>query len=161
MRYIEDELYQKIKEVMPIPCVDIAIRRGGKILLVKRTNEPERGSWWVPGGRIHKGEGINDAAVRIAREETGLIISTVGVVAADSYLFEAPPMQVRTQTLHVCVLSVVELPGEVVLDAQASEYMWADVHDDLDLSPYIEKCVSRGSRMRSEIMLDYVEHLFE
>ncbi len=46
----------------------------GRLLLVQRANEPGRGLWSVPGGRIEPGE---DDAVAVAREmleETGLVV---------------------------------------------------------------------------------------
>ena len=44
----------------------------GRLLLVLRANEPSRGLWSVPGGRIEPGESARAAAAREVREETGL-----------------------------------------------------------------------------------------
>ncbi|MEZ5211798.1 MULTISPECIES: NUDIX hydrolase [unclassified Gordonia (in: high G+C Gram-positive bacteria)] len=44
----------------------------GRVLLVKRGHEPEKGHWSVPGGRVEPGETPAQAAVREVREETGL-----------------------------------------------------------------------------------------
>lgn len=44
----------------------------GRILLVKRGHEPQKGRWSVPGGRLEPGETPAQAAVREVREETGL-----------------------------------------------------------------------------------------
>ena len=41
-------------------------------LLVQRATEPVKGVWWLPGGRIYKGETFFDAAIRKTKEETGL-----------------------------------------------------------------------------------------
>lgn len=43
-----------------------------KILLGKRNKDPQRGTWVIPGGKIHAFESIGEAAVREFREETGL-----------------------------------------------------------------------------------------
>ena len=56
------------------------IIRDGKILLVKRANEPNRGRWSVPGGLVRSGERLKDALKREIREELGVDI-TVGDVA--------------------------------------------------------------------------------
>ncbi|WP_414935599.1 NUDIX hydrolase [Amycolatopsis sp. cmx-11-51] len=44
----------------------------GRILLIRRANEPGRGLWSVPGGRVEPGETDEAAVIREMREETGL-----------------------------------------------------------------------------------------
>jgi ADP-ribose pyrophosphatase YjhB (NUDIX family) len=44
----------------------------GKILIIKRKNEPESGKWTIPGGVINIGEKIKDGLKREIFEETGL-----------------------------------------------------------------------------------------
>ncbi len=45
-----------------------------RILLGKRNKDPQRGSWVIPGGKIHAFESIAEAAARELYEETGLIV---------------------------------------------------------------------------------------
>jgi 8-oxo-dGTP diphosphatase len=46
----------------------------GRLLLVRRANEPGRGQWSVPGGRVEPGEDDSAALVREMQEETGLTV---------------------------------------------------------------------------------------
>lgn len=54
--YINDETWKSIVQSMPIPSVDLVVKCPDGILLGKRVNEPAKGEWFVPGGRIQKGE---------------------------------------------------------------------------------------------------------
>lgn len=46
----------------------------GRLLLIRRANEPGRGRWSVPGGRVEDGETDHHAVIREVAEETGLAI---------------------------------------------------------------------------------------
>lgn len=48
------------------------ISREGKVLLIRRANQPGYGLWSVPGGYVDRGEVVEEAAIREIREETGL-----------------------------------------------------------------------------------------
>src|SRR2546429_4988501 len=59
-----------------VPCVGAIITdRSGRLLLIKRRNEPGAGLWSLPGGRIEPGEADEQAVVRETREETGLTVT--------------------------------------------------------------------------------------
>jgi len=59
----------------PFPTVDIIIRHEGGIVLIERCNEPK--GWALPGGFVDYGESLEQAAVREAKEETGLELSNL------------------------------------------------------------------------------------
>jgi 8-oxo-dGTP diphosphatase len=61
-----------------IDCAGAVIKDGqGRLLLIRRRNEPGAGLWSLPGGRIEPGETGDQAVAREVREETGLSV-TVG-----------------------------------------------------------------------------------
>ena len=45
-----------------------------RVLLVKRAHPPLQAQWSIPGGVLEVGELVREAAIREAREETGLIV---------------------------------------------------------------------------------------
>ncbi|GAA1769954.1 NUDIX hydrolase [Kocuria aegyptia] len=49
----------------------VVVDADGRLLLIRRGTEPQRGRWSVPGGRVEPGETVAEAAVREAFEETG------------------------------------------------------------------------------------------
>jgi 8-oxo-dGTP diphosphatase len=58
-----------------VPCVGAVVQDdAGRLLLVRRGREPNRGSWSLPGGRVEPGETPAEAVVREVREETGLVV---------------------------------------------------------------------------------------
>lgn len=64
-----------------VPCVGaIAYDRTGRLLLVQRANEPGRGLWSLPGGRVEPGETDAAALVREMAEETGLVVEPGALV---------------------------------------------------------------------------------
>ncbi len=54
----------------PTPTVDIIIEIGNRIVLIERKNPPY--GWALPGGFVDYGESYETAALREAKEETGL-----------------------------------------------------------------------------------------
>jgi ADP-ribose pyrophosphatase YjhB (NUDIX family) len=50
------------------------------ILLIQRNQEPNRGSWTLPGGFVESNETADVAVVREVREETGLHCAVAGLV---------------------------------------------------------------------------------
>jgi 8-oxo-dGTP diphosphatase len=68
-------LKAKPKHRNPVPTVDIIIRYTDGIILIQRKNPPE--GWALPGGFVDYGETLEAAAVREAKEETGLDIKLI------------------------------------------------------------------------------------
>ncbi|MFQ6127351.1 MAG: NUDIX hydrolase [Thermoplasmata archaeon] len=70
----------------PILSVGAIIRKGGKILIVKRGVEPGKGKWSVPGGAVELGETVEDAVVREAFEESNLKVTPLRLVGYYDYI---------------------------------------------------------------------------
>ena len=60
----------------PLVGVGAIIIDASRVVLVKRGHPPLEGEWSIPGGVLEVGEMLRDAAVREAREETGLTVET-------------------------------------------------------------------------------------
>ena len=76
--WIPETVWDDIVSHVPIVSVDLVVRTPDGVVLGKRANEPAKGEWFVPGGRIHKRERLIDAVDRVAAEELG--VETVRVL---------------------------------------------------------------------------------
>lgn len=63
---------------------DVVILHDDGIVLVRRKNEPFKDFWAIPGGFVEYGERVEEAAVREAREETGLHVELIGLIGVYS-----------------------------------------------------------------------------
>lgn len=125
---IPPEQYARMIESLPILCVDIVIRNSGdEILLIKRENEPLKGEWWVVGGRVHKGETLEQAAIRKAKEEVGLQINNLQCIGYYEDAFETNPFGLATPLHSVSVVfSAIVNDGKTIrLDDQSSEWKFS------------------------------------
>ena len=75
MRTVRDVPPAADAPVPVVACVGaVVLDPGGRLLLIRRGNEPGRGLWSVPGGRVEPGESVAAAVEREVREETGLVV---------------------------------------------------------------------------------------
>ena len=86
--HIPEETFGACLDALPQVCVEVLLERDGRLLVARRTNEPARGEWFWPGGRLYKGEELDDAARRIGREELGLDIDVVERVGVYSHFWD-------------------------------------------------------------------------
>jgi ADP-ribose pyrophosphatase len=92
------------------------------VLLVKRGRPPYAGEWAIPGGRVHLGESLKNAAERELLEETGIIIEAGEVI----YTFEYIERQGGDVAYHYVVLDLVGhyISGEPKAGDDALEAAW-------------------------------------
>ena len=80
--WLPDETFKSIIQHTPLISIDLIVRNEqGHVLLGKRVNAPAKGYWFVPGGRVRKNETLDDAFVRLVREELGI---ESGITRADA-----------------------------------------------------------------------------
>ena len=71
-RALADQEFATIVRLAPLVSIDLIIRDdGGNVLVGVRNNEPAKNFYFVPGGRVRKGETLAAAFARILAAETG------------------------------------------------------------------------------------------
>jgi len=64
----------------PMVGVGAVIVEAGRVLLVRRGNEPLKGHWTLPGGLLELGESLTAGVIREVREETGLTVEVLQLI---------------------------------------------------------------------------------
>jgi ADP-ribose pyrophosphatase YjhB (NUDIX family) len=131
--FIPDSLYGKIVKYMPIPSVEAIIVRDGKLLFLRRKNSPAKGQWWFPGGRIRRGESIEEALFREVKEETGLIVTKYRFVNVYSRVF---PERHDITIVYLCECN----EGEVRLNDEHLEFKFFE-EIPKGIHPYLLKAI--------------------
>jgi ADP-ribose pyrophosphatase YjhB (NUDIX family) len=94
-----------------------------RILLVKRSVEPKKGYWCLPGGFMELDETPEQCALRELKEETGLsgkIKLLLGVRANPSPMYH---------TVHMTGYLVNEFSGTPVAGDDADQVKWFSIND--------------------------------
>lgn len=92
----------------PAPTADVVIVNPGEgIVLVERRFEPE--GWALPGGFVEYGEAVETAAVREAKEETGLDVRLEHLLG----VYSDPSRDTRLHAISTVFVGVAENPGAI------------------------------------------------
>ena len=126
--FIEQEYYTEILKVLPIVCVDTVIVYAGRILLLLRDNDPAKGQYWFPGGRILKGELIEDAALRKVREEVNLDCKYERIISVEETIFSQQVKMVSDiHTVNICCQLLAHDTDNLVIDQFHDGYIWVNL----------------------------------
>lgn len=141
---IPGEEYSRIIGLLPILCVDIVLRNSaGEYLLVRRVNEPRKGEWWVPGGRVLKGETLERAARRKIGEELSLQVKRLTPVGYYEAVSQRHPFEL-VQSLHavsVVFTGEVHRAAGIRLDSQSDDWKFAtDLPYDFKIEVFRASC---------------------
>jgi ADP-ribose pyrophosphatase YjhB (NUDIX family) len=105
-----------------VPCVGAVVHDdAGRLLLIRRGQEPGKGLWSLPGGRVEAGETLARAVEREVLEETGLAVRagpTVGRIRL--------PGPGVTFDVHDLACTLVDRAAQPVAGDDADDVTFAD-----------------------------------
>jgi len=114
-----------------------------KVLLIQREQAPYRLKWALPGGFVEIDEGLEEAARRELKEETGI----KGLYLEQLYTFGAPKRDPRERVISVAYYGLVALAGHAVRAAtDARNVAWFPVADLPALAFDHEEILETGLR---------------
>ena len=119
MYYLSHEDFLSIYAKVPRLCVDLIIKSDEGILLILRNIEPYLGYWHFAGGTVYKGETIEIAAKRVAKDETGLDVKVEKCLGYMEWLKEPRP-GIDMHTVSIALL-VTPLGGVLQYDKDAKD----------------------------------------
>jgi 8-oxo-dGTP diphosphatase len=129
----------------PLVGVGAVIFRGEEVLLVRRGQEPAKGSWSLPGGLVELGEDLTAAILREVQEETGLTVKVLGITAVLERIYRDEADKVPYH--YVLVDFACEyVSGQVTpaSDAAAARFVSLNSLKDLPLPSFTAQVIQRA-----------------
>jgi 8-oxo-dGTP diphosphatase len=104
----------------PKVAVGGIVIKDNKILLGRRRDEPDRGKWAIPGGKLELNETLEEGLKREMLEETGLIVD-VNELAGIS--------EIITKNFHYIILDYICIPlgGKEKAGSDSTELKYFDM----------------------------------
>jgi len=147
---LELSKFKEVVENTPLVSIDLCFVFEGQILLGKRKNEPLKGEWFTPGGRIYKNEAWQNALRRVGELELGL--SDVPVekfklmgLWDHFYRNSVVDQDISTHYVNLPHYIVVKSRPLLTTDDQHSDFQWFDlsmVSGNQNFYPYVRNYAS-------------------
>jgi ADP-ribose pyrophosphatase YjhB (NUDIX family) len=130
---------------LPLVGVGAIIIEDDRVLLVKRAHPPLQAQWSIPGGVLEVGELVREAAVREAREETGLIVESGELLGVYDRVLRN--LEQRVQYHYVLIDFLCRrVAGELQAADDAAEVGWFARHElpALNLAEDTQDVIRKG-----------------
>lgn len=130
------------EQIFPEPTVgDFIFNPSGDLLLLKSHKWP--GRYVVPGGHVELGERIEEAAVREAKEETGLDVYNLEFILFQEFIHD--PSFWKPRHFIFFDYTCKTRSTDVQLNDEAEEYIWVrlEAAGQLPLDAYTRKAIEK------------------
>lgn len=147
---LEASTYKSAVQQLPIACVDIFLYNSllKAYLLVYRKNAPAKEMWWMPGGRIYKGESFFEAAQRKCWDEVKVKVIPLAQLGTYSTIFPDSEWGCQTHTINTVVLAILSSENHPEVNLDHADYEWRSLQlpphpEDLYLNQAYREGISR------------------
>ena len=127
---LDDQTFETVISSTPLISIDLLVKKDNKILLGKRINKPAQGYLFSIGGRVYKNETIDDAMIRIAKNELNIELKLmprfIGVFEHfyDDSIYQDVSTHYVNLAYEIEIEGTPNLPGE-----QHNEYQWLTINE--------------------------------
>ena len=138
---LDDQTFETVINSTPLISIDLLVKKDNKILLGKRINKPAQGYLFSIGGRVYKNETIDNAMMRIAKNELNIELKLtprfIGVFEHfyDDSIYQDVSTHYVNLAYEIEIEETLNLPTE-----QHNEYQWLTI-DELLKSKQVHKYV--------------------
>jgi 8-oxo-dGTP diphosphatase len=136
----------------PIIGVGAVVIDRGRVLLVRRGQEPLKGEWSLPGGALELGETLQQGVVREVLEETGVTVVPAAIVEVLDRITQ-DEVSGRIRYHYVLVDFVCHLAGGTLRGgSDAEEARWVPreqvhEHSEYRLAPLTVRVIEKAFRL--------------
>jgi ADP-ribose pyrophosphatase YjhB (NUDIX family) len=136
----------------PFVGVGALVHRDGKVLLVRRAKEPNKGKWIIPGGLVELGEPLEEAVLREVKEELGIDAKVEVMLDLASEVVLDENRRVKYHYVLIDYL-VSPLQRDLVLNNESSSYDWfaPESVEDLETTENTKKMVRKFVEMTKAV----------
>lgn len=107
-------------------AADLIIEQDNRIVLIKRKYAPFKDHWCLPGGHVEHGEQVTDAAIREAREETGIDVEIDELLG----IYDTPDRDPRGPVISIVYAATpVDTDQELAPATDAKDAKWVPLDD--------------------------------
>ncbi len=138
--FLDKTFYQEAIEKLPIICVDILVvdPSAEKYLVLLRKMKPKKNVYWVPGGRMNKGETFFESAKRKCWEKGRIEVKTKKVLGIYNLMFPDSEWNSSAHNPVVAILATYDSQkGSVSHDELHKNHKWLSLSQSNE-NPYIE-----------------------
>ena len=131
--FLSDTTYAEALDALVVCCADAALLYEGQWLIAKRAWEPHP-DWWVIGGRMRKGERIEQALRRNLRREVHLDLREERLLSILGYynlIWDTRAQEPTTNGCHVFSITTVvyltaEEQAQIRLNEEYADFRWVN-----------------------------------
>ncbi len=117
--FLDTSEFSQIIKNTPLISIDLIVKNNqNEVLLGKRSNNPAKGFWFTPGGRIYKDESIEDAFRRISKDELGtkFNISDAKFLGVFQHFYDDNVFNNKFSTHYIVLAFEIETSKKLGLD---------------------------------------------